>query len=188
MSYINKNLTTNEKVEHVGKVSLWSLLPYFLLGLFLLAFQGLGLIFWAIAAIKYFTTELVITNKRIIAKFGLIRRDTIEINIGRVESIQVKQGILGRIFDFGSLVISGAGNPQAPVPSISEPLKFRSKFFAIQEAFSQPVHSHQISKEEKADPKSIKKCPDCAEDVKRDAKKCRHCGFIFDHNLDLPGA
>ena len=59
----------------------------------------------AIAAIHVLTTELALTNRRIIAKSGLIRRNTIELKTNRVESLGVNQGILGRIFNFGSIVV-----------------------------------------------------------------------------------
>lgn len=136
--YIEGALTKGEKVVYTGKVSVWSLAPALLLGLIFLSFYGIGLLFWAAAAIKYFTTELAITNKRVIAKFGLISRSTIEINLQRIESIQVHQGILGRIFNFGSIVVSGAGNPQAPIPGISNPLQFRREFVDTQEINEQP--------------------------------------------------
>ena len=132
-SYVQSALTNGEKIAYEGKVSLWSLAPLFIIGLLLLPFWGIGLLFWISAAIKYFTTELAITNKRVIAKFGLISRTTIEINIQKIESIQVNQGILGRIFNFCSIVVAGAGNPQAPVPGISNPLQFRREFIETQE-------------------------------------------------------
>ncbi|WP_217475242.1 PH domain-containing protein [Stutzerimonas stutzeri] len=132
-SYVESALTQGEKVIYEGKTSLWSLLPLILLGLLTLGIFGLGLLFWIAAAIRYFSTELAITNKRVIAKFGFISRTTIEINIQKIESIQVNQGILGRIFNFGSIVVSGAGNPQAPVPGISSPLNFRREFLNTQE-------------------------------------------------------
>jgi uncharacterized membrane protein YdbT with pleckstrin-like domain len=132
-SYVESALTKGERVIYEGKTSLWSLLPLILLGLLTLGFFGIGLLFWIAAAIRYFSTELAITNKRVIAKFGFISRTTIEINMQKIESIQVNQGILGRIFNFGSIVVSGAGNPQAPVPGISSPLNFRREFLNAQE-------------------------------------------------------
>ena len=142
-SYVESALTKGEQVVYQGKVSIWSLVPLMLLGLIFLAFYGLGLLFWAAAAIRYFTTELAITNKRVIAKFGLISRSTIEINLQKIESIQVNQGILGRIFNFGSIVVSGAGNPQAPIPGISRPLQFRRAFIDTQESNGQPQVAEQ---------------------------------------------
>jgi hypothetical protein len=82
----------------------------------------------------YKTTELAFTNKRVIAKFGLISRKTIELNISKVESMQVNQGILGRIFNYGTLVISGVGNPQAPILGISDPMSFRRAFMESQDS------------------------------------------------------
>lgn len=133
-SYIEGALIKDEKVIYTGHVSLWSLAPLIVLGLLTVAFFGLGLIFWIIAFIRYKTTELAFTNKRVIAKFGFISRQTIELNISKVESIQVNQGILGRIFNYGTLVISGAGNPQAPIPGISDPMSFRRAFMESQDS------------------------------------------------------
>lgn len=124
-SYVHGTLIKDEKVLHEARISLWTQLPLILLGLLLLSAYGVGIILWVIAFIRYKTTELAITNKRVIAKFGFISRNTIEMNLAKVESIQVHQGILGRIFNFGSLVISGAGNPQAPVPGVANPMEFR---------------------------------------------------------------
>jgi uncharacterized membrane protein YdbT with pleckstrin-like domain len=132
-SYVEGALTKGEQVIYQGKVSIWSLSPLIIIGLILLAAWGLGLLFLIVAAVRYFTTELAITNKRVIAKFGLVSRSTIEINLQKIESIQVNQGILGRIFNYGSIVVSGAGNPQAPIPGISSPLQFRRAFVETQE-------------------------------------------------------
>lgn len=142
-SYIESALTKGEQVVYQGKVSIWSMGPLLLIGLLLLPVFGLGLIFWAIAAIRFLTTELAITNKRVIAKFGLVSRATIEINLQKIESIQVRQGVLGRIFNFGSIVVAGAGSPQAPVPGISDPMTFRRTFIDTQEGNTQPAVAAQ---------------------------------------------
>lgn len=136
MSYVSSVLTNEERVVYQGRVSIWSLLPLFLVGLVFLGAYGFGLLFWIAAAVRYMTTEIAITNKRVIAKAGLISRSTIEINLQKIESIQIRQGVLGRIFNFGSVVVSGAGNPQAPILGISEPLKFRNAFVGAQESAS----------------------------------------------------
>lgn len=132
-SYISNVLLRDEKIIYQARISIWSLSPYIILGVPLITMAGFGLIFLLIAYIKYISTELAITDKRVIAKFGFIRRRTVEINIGRIESIQVHQGIFGRIFNYGSLVVSGAGNPQAPIPGISFPLQFRNSFVETQD-------------------------------------------------------
>ena len=112
---------------------MWHLAPLILLGAALLPVFGIGLIFWVVAFIRYKTTELAITTKRVVAKFGFISRSTVEININKVESIQVDQEILGRMFNFGTLLIGGAGNPQAPITGISSPMEFRKAFMEAQD-------------------------------------------------------
>ncbi len=132
-SYVEGALVTDEKIVYLGHISLWSLSSLIALGIVLLPVFGIGLIFLIKAYVKYKTTELAITTKRVIVKFGFIRRSTVEININKVESIQVDQEMLGRMFNFGTLIIAGAGNPQAPIPGISEPMEFRKAFIEAQE-------------------------------------------------------
>lgn len=135
-SYIEDALIKDERVIHTGHISLWSLAHLIIPGILLLPAFGLGLILLAIAYVRYKTTELAFTNKRVIAKFGFISRHTIEININKVESIQVNQNILGRIFNYGTLILSGAGTPQAPIPGISDPIQFRRAFMESQQQAS----------------------------------------------------
>ena len=132
-SYVEGALVTDEKIVYLGHISLWSLSHLIALGIVLLPVFGIGLIFLIKAYVKYKTTELAITTKRVIVKFGFIRRSTVEININKVESIQVDQEMLGRMFNFGTLIIAGAGNPQAPISGISEPMEFRKAFIEAQE-------------------------------------------------------
>lgn len=133
-SYVEGALVKDERVLHLGRISLWSLWGYLLAGVLLLPAFGLGLVFLAIAYVKYKTTELAITTRRVIAKFGFISRRTVELNIAKVESIQVEQSVMGRILNYGTLVIAGGGNPQAPIPGISNPIAFRKAFIEAQEA------------------------------------------------------
>lgn len=132
-SYVEGALVKDEKIVHLGHISLWSLWHLMVLGLVLLPALGLGLVFWIMAYVRYKTTELAITTRRVIVKHGFVRRRTVEININKVESIQVEQGILGRLFDFGTLLIAGAGDPQAPIAGISAPMAFRKAFIEAQD-------------------------------------------------------
>jgi len=143
-SYIDDTLIKDEKVIYAGNISLWSQLPLILLGLImlplgliLLPLFGLGLLFLLLAFIQCKTTELAFTNKRVIAKIGFISRKTTELNIAKIESMQVNQDILGRIFNFGTLVIGGAGNPQVPIVGISNPMTFRRSFMEYQDRVRQ---------------------------------------------------
>ena len=127
-SYVDGVLISDEQVMYRARISLWSLWLPILLGVITLPLFGVGLLFWLWAWITYATTELAITNKRVIAKSGLIQRRTIEMFLEKIESIQVDQSVLGRLFDFGSVIISGTGVHSAPFRNISDPLTLRKNF------------------------------------------------------------
>ena len=127
-SYVDSVLISGETVLHRGHVSLWPHAWKIVLGIVLLPLFGLGLVFLAWVWILYQTTELAITNKRIIAKFGFISRSTIEINLPKVESVQVDQGVMGRVLDYGTIIVAGAGTPNLSIPGAADPLEFRKHF------------------------------------------------------------
>ncbi|AKG12188.1 PH domain-containing protein [Moraxella bovoculi] len=123
--YIDNNLTNNERVILRAKVSWWSQIWMFLFGAILLAAYGLGLILIIVAVLRVMTTELALTNKRVIAKTGFIRRDTVELRLDRVEGLIVNQGIVGRILNYGTVLVTGTGGIKTPIPYISKPTDFR---------------------------------------------------------------
>jgi len=133
-SYVEEVLVADERILYQGNISAWSLSLYLFLGVVLLPAFGLGLILLAIAYVKYKSTELAVTNKRVIAKFGFVSRRTVEMTLSKVETIQVVQTVMGRIFNFGSLTISGAGIPQEPILGISSPMAFRKAFTEAHDA------------------------------------------------------
>src|SRR5262245_19425842 len=96
-SYVEKALVEGERVLYLGRVSLWSMFPQIFFGV-LLTPVVIGLFLLVPAWIKYRATELAVTNKRVIAKFGFVSRQTIELNVAKIESVQVEQSVLGRMF------------------------------------------------------------------------------------------
>lgn len=100
----------------------------------LVAAGGLGLFVAAIslirAALRRHTTEIAVTSKRVIYKAGLVRRVTSEISVEKIETVLVEQSVLGRLFNFGTIVIRGTGGGLEPVRNIDDPLTFRSKLTA----------------------------------------------------------
>ena len=75
-----------------------------------------------------YADEFAVTNKRVIVKTGLISRRTLEMNLNKIESVNVDQSIFGRLFGYGTITIIGTGGTKESFPNISEPLKFRKKF------------------------------------------------------------
>lgn len=71
------------------------------------------------------TTEICITTDRLVLKRGLISRHMAEINVDRIEGVDVSQGILGRMMNFGYVAVRGMGVGEIMLPQISEPINFR---------------------------------------------------------------
>ena len=137
MSYIDQSLVEGETIVHRAHVSWWSQFWLVFLGILTLV-VAIGLVFLAWAWIRVHSTEIAITNRRIIAKFGFVQRRTIEININQVESLRVDQGFWGRILNFGTIIVAGTGSSLEPAPDIADPLVFRRKFM---EATNRPITS-----------------------------------------------
>jgi uncharacterized membrane protein YdbT with pleckstrin-like domain len=78
------------------------------------------------AFISRVSTELAVTNQRVIYKTGLFARHTLEMNCAKVESVTVDQSILGRIFGHGTVTVRGVGSAFEPIRNVSDPLAFRS--------------------------------------------------------------
>jgi len=121
-SYVNNNLIDGESVKYEASLH--------------------GTIFFSIRAFLSFsllplidraTSEFVITNKRVVVKIGLIWRRTLEMNLSRVETVNVDQSIFGRLLDYGTITIIGTSGTRESFRRISKPLEFRRAF---QEAIS----------------------------------------------------
>jgi uncharacterized membrane protein YdbT with pleckstrin-like domain len=97
-------------------------------------FQCLTVVFFLLtivtaifAVITYLTTEFALTNKRVIAKSGFIRRRSVELLLQKIESIGVNQPILGRILDYGTITVTGTGGTKEPFETIAEPMELRKR-------------------------------------------------------------
>jgi hypothetical protein len=84
------------------------------------------------AAIAVKTSELVITDRRVLIKVGFIQRQTFEMFISKIESVAVVQGMVGRIFNYGTVEIRGTGGSSESFATIAEPLQFRDAIQLVQ--------------------------------------------------------
>jgi uncharacterized membrane protein YdbT with pleckstrin-like domain len=75
---------------------------------------------------RRWTTEIDVTDRRVVYKRDFIRRHTVEMNMDKIESVDVDQSVLGRLFDFGDIVIRGTGEGIEPLHRIGAPLEFRN--------------------------------------------------------------
>jgi len=151
MSYVREVLQPGEEIRFRTNVHWLVYLPammMFVLGiafalwytaapsqhLTLLILSGLsavpGVLLFIAAWLKRFGTEIAVTDRRVIYKTGLVQRDTTEINMAKIESVDVSQSILGRVFGFGTLTIRGTGETIEALRNIASPLQFRNAIMA----------------------------------------------------------
>lgn len=86
---------------------------------------------WIMPYIQQVTSEFAITTKRVIIKVGLIARQTLEMNLSKIETVNVDQTIMGRILNYGSITIIGTGGTQEVFHNIANPMQFRKAFQEI---------------------------------------------------------
>lgn len=152
-SYVDSVLAEGERIIYRAAISHWKFfLSYFVGVLFVLASAAawlaagnqagaspvtaaillvIGLAAVLSAVIRRQTTELVLTDRRIITKRGLISRDTVEMNLTKVESLHVNQGLMGRMLDYGDVTVVGTGSSLEPLRGIARPLELRKRLGGI---------------------------------------------------------
>jgi uncharacterized membrane protein YdbT with pleckstrin-like domain len=79
----------------------------------------------ALAIMKRNATEMVVTNRRVLIKTGIMSRRTIEMLLSRVESIVINEPFAGRVLGYGTVVIRGTGGTPEPFNLIANPTEFR---------------------------------------------------------------
>jgi uncharacterized membrane protein YdbT with pleckstrin-like domain len=151
MRYIDRVLQEGERVRHVATISWVSYLP----GLLMWALAGvllgvlpdspaaralvlivaavifiIGTVFVVRAWWQRLTTEIAVTDRRIIFKRGFVRRYTVEMHMDKVESVDVDQSIWGRLFNYGDVIIHGTGVGLEPLASVDRPLELRNHITA----------------------------------------------------------
>lgn len=114
------------------------LVRFAMLGAFIM-----GLFFFTHMMIIKATTEIAVTNERLIYKRGLVARDVVELSIDRIEGVTVKQGVFGRLFGYGRISARGMGVGEVVLPRIEKPIILKR---AIDE--SQNMHGRDKSEPE----------------------------------------
>ena len=147
MSYVERVLQPGETVRHTATIHwivYWPGVMFAVAGLAVWGFGEFndhGNMFWQVVAgllwvvalfllvpewFTWWTTEIAVTNRRIIFKQGFIRRSTMEMHMDKVESVDVDQSIFGRLLDYGDITVHGTGEGWETLRGISAPLVFRN--------------------------------------------------------------
>jgi uncharacterized membrane protein YdbT with pleckstrin-like domain len=136
-SYVDNNLSDGEQVVYRTRIHPIVFLPpaLFILGgigagvivndQIGVIVLGMGVLMLIGAWVRQWSSEFAVTNRRVIVKVGFISRRTIEINLSKVESVEVNQDIFARMFNYGTILVIGTGGTKEPFALIDDPLAFR---------------------------------------------------------------
>jgi len=140
-SYVNSHLDPNERIIYQSRLH-WIIYlgPVVIVGVGLVlavpgapglsaaggaAVLALGLVSILAAWVRQISSEFAVTDKRVIIKTGFLSRRTIELNMSKVESVQVDQGLLARLLNYGTITVIGTGGTREPFSMIDDPMSFR---------------------------------------------------------------
>ena len=146
MSYVQRVLQPGEQVRHISSIhwivywrgvavallavgAYWLSETRLLPGIWRYTAYALALVAVVLLIQQWFqwwVTEIAVTNRRVIYKKGLIRRQTNEMNMDKVESVQIYQSILERILNYGAVTILGTGEGFETLRTIASPIDLRN--------------------------------------------------------------
>jgi uncharacterized membrane protein YdbT with pleckstrin-like domain len=132
MSYIEQTLMPGERIISAARLH-WAMFiaPALVVVLGLLGARSssiilvLGLLWAGWRYLVWHNTELAVTNHRVLAKTGVLRRQCIDVQNSKVEGLTYNQGIIGRLFGYGSIYVRGTGIGMVPIPYVATPEAFR---------------------------------------------------------------
>jgi uncharacterized membrane protein YdbT with pleckstrin-like domain len=122
MSFAENNLAPGEQILFMTELS-WIV--------YLSAGKHRLLTFGILGFLLQRSSEFVVTNRRVMIKTGLVSTRTLELNISKIESVSVNQGLFDKLIGAGDIVISGSGGTREVFAAIRDPLGLR---MAVHEA------------------------------------------------------
>ncbi len=131
MSYIEQSLSTGEKVEGLFKLHWFAWAPMVIW--IILGFATFGLT-WLIAIYEFLRLKFLeqgVTNKRVILKKGIISRKSEEMKLSSIETVEIDQGIFGRIFGFGTVKITGRGISDLMFKGVNDPMSVKRQVESV---------------------------------------------------------
>ena len=127
MSYIQSTLSKDEKVELIISYHWWIWFFPIVSLFFIVVSSGISILLTIYLSLRIIYTEQGVTSKKGIKKVGIISRNTEELLLSKVETVEIKQGVLGRILGFGTVQITGTGTSFVLFDLISNPIEVKKQ-------------------------------------------------------------
>ena len=132
MKFIRSTLPENETIEM--EISFhWTHALIAWLYLVFLGWLLVGIYLFVSMYVEKWMTERALTNRRLVIKRGLIRRQTEEISFNRIEEVNLNQSILQRILGSGDIRVTGTGSGEVIMKNIDTPLSVQKKINEVRQ-------------------------------------------------------
>jgi uncharacterized membrane protein YdbT with pleckstrin-like domain len=135
MPYIEESLSAGEQIVGFFRLH-WISRRWMVLWIVLaIPTVGITLILALFEFLRLRSIEQGVTNKRVIYKKGIISRKSEEMKLNSIETVEIDQGIAGRIFGFGNVTVTGRGLSNVAFKSVDDPMAVKRKI----ESVSNPI-------------------------------------------------
>jgi uncharacterized membrane protein YdbT with pleckstrin-like domain len=104
--------------------ALLGIVTLFLMPVVSLVFLFVMIVSALVQRLRYMNTEFALTDRRILVKVGWLSHRSSEVLLTKIESINVVQGLDGRLFGYGSIVVTGTGGSREVIQNIDKPFDF----------------------------------------------------------------
>ncbi len=131
MSYITESLSNGEKVEALFKLHWSARIPMVFWMILGIPTFGLTMLIALYEFLRLKYIEQGVTNKRVIFKTGIISRKTEEMTLKSIETVEIDQGVFGRIFGFGDVRVTGRGISDVVFKGIDDPMAVKRQIESV---------------------------------------------------------
>lgn len=131
MGYIQESLSNGEEVRELFRLHWFSKIPMVIWVILAIPTLGLTLLLALWEWLRLRTIEQGVTNKRVILKKGIISRKSEEMKISSIETVEIIQGVIGRVFGFGTVKVTGRGISDVVFKKVSDPMDVKRKIESI---------------------------------------------------------
>lgn len=132
MGYINDSLSSGEEIKALFKLHWFSKIPMIIWIILSIPTFGVTLLLAIWEWLRLRSIEQGVTNKRVILKKGIVSRKSEEMKIASVETVEIIQGIIGRIFGFGTIKVTGRGISDLIFKNVDDPMDVKKKIESVE--------------------------------------------------------
>ena len=132
MGYIQDSLSDGEQVQELFRLHWFAKVPMIVWIVLAIPTLGLTLLLAIWEWLKLRSIEQGVTNKRVIFKTGIVSRKSEEMKISSIETVEIVQSVMGRVFGFGTVVVTGRGISNLVFKNVNDPMDVKRKIESVE--------------------------------------------------------